>query len=290
MSIPMKVLLEDFSVEMTGKDIPGLEEAQPFLPAGTRVNVTFLGNESLEMRISAAGAVKAAGFVPVPHISARRIASEGALDEFLGALESVDASEHVFAVGGDPTEPEGPFAEAAALISSGAFEQHGVRTVSIGSYPEGHPDISELALWDALERKAEALGPLGLGGDLITQFSFDAAAVLTWIEDVRSRGIHLPIRIGVPGPAGVKRLLAFARRCGVGSSTSIAKKYGLSLMNLAGTAGPDRFITELAGDLEPDRHGVVHLHFYTFGGLKATAEWVQQFTLASRHSELAGAC
>src|SRR5690625_4154938 len=101
-------LMKNFSLEMTGKDVPGLQEAAPLIPAGTKVNVTFLGNEDLEMRVAAAKAVKDFGLTPVPHISARRLQSQAQLEEFLGRLQEVGASEHVFSVGGDPAEPEGP--------------------------------------------------------------------------------------------------------------------------------------------------------------------------------------
>ncbi len=101
--------------------------------------------------------------------------------------------------------------------------------------------------------------------------------VVAWIERVRDKGIDLPIRIGVPGPAGIKRLITFASRFGVASSAGIAKKYGFSLTNLLGTAGPDRFIKDLAGHLSAERHGVVKLHFYTFGGVPATTTWVRDF-------------
>jgi methylenetetrahydrofolate reductase (NADPH) len=44
-----------------------------------------------------------------------------------------------------------------------------------------------------------------------------------------------------------------------------------------GTAGPDKFIGRLAKKLDPEKHGVVKLHFYTFGGLTATSEWIRDF-------------
>ncbi|MFC6258378.1 methylenetetrahydrofolate reductase, partial [Kocuria oceani] len=86
-----------------------------------------------------------------------------------------------------------------------------------------------------------------------------------------------PVRIGVPGPAGVRRLLGHARRFGVATSAGIAQKYGLSLTHLLGTAGPDRFLHDLAAGYDAEAHGPVRLHFYTFGGLGATACWVRQF-------------
>jgi methylenetetrahydrofolate reductase (NADPH) len=36
-------------------------------------------------------------------------------------------------------------------------------------------------------------------------------------------------------------------------------------------------VTELGERLTPE-HGPVGLHFYAFGGLKATAEWIRDFT------------
>jgi len=81
-------LLTDFSLEMTGKDVPGLSQARATIPPGTRINITFLGGEDLAMRVAAAAAVKEHGFTPVPHISARRIGSRAALEEFLSALQA----------------------------------------------------------------------------------------------------------------------------------------------------------------------------------------------------------
>jgi methylenetetrahydrofolate reductase (NADPH) len=268
-------LLQDFSLEMTGKDVEDLESAN--IPAGTRINVTFLGGEDLAMRVAAARAVKRRGCVPVPHVSARRLSAEKALAEFLSALRAEAAADEIFVVGGDPSQPHGPYADALSLIRSGQLETHGVRRVSITGYPEGHPDIPEQVLWPALADKHAALRDKNLTGDVITQFGFDADPVLDWIEKVRELGITSPIRIGVPGPAGVRRLLRFATRFGVGTGASIARKYGLSLTNLMGTAGPDRFLHTLAGGYLPARHGEVKLHFYTFGGLRATAEWITDF-------------
>ena len=270
-------LLEDFSLEMTGKDVPGLLEAAPLLPAGTRVNVTFLGNEDLSMRLIASKAVLDGGFIPVPHISARRLSSQAQLEEFLGALQAQNTSGHVFSVGGDPSTPEGPYEDSHEVIASGLLQKYGATDISIAGYPEGHPDISDEKLWTALTSKHATLTEQGTPGTIITQFGFDEDPVVAWIEKVRAAGIDYEIRVGVPGPAGIKRLLSFAARFGVASSAGIAKKYGLSLTNLMGTAGPDKFLKRLAKKLDPAKHGVVKLHFYTFGGLTATSEWIRTF-------------
>src|SRR5262249_976478 len=131
----LDALLRDFSLEMTGKDVAELEAAQPVIPAGTRINVTFLGNEDPPVPRAASRPVGRNGFGPVPHVSARRLPSREALADFLAAVRADD----VFVVGGDPSQPQGPYPDALSVIESGLLEEHGVRRVSIAGYPEGHP-------------------------------------------------------------------------------------------------------------------------------------------------------
>jgi methylenetetrahydrofolate reductase (NADPH) len=274
-------LVSDYSLEMTGKDVPGLIESKGSIPAGTRINITFLGNEDLEMRVSAAKAVRELGFVPVPHISARRLTSQAQLEEFLAALQAVGATENVFVVGGDPAIPEGPYEDSFDVIRTGLLPKYGVKHVSIAGYPEGHPVITDEQLWSALVNKTASLKEQGLEATVLTQFAFDTDPVTGWIEKVRAKGITTQIRIGTPGPAGIKRLLGFARRFGVGANAMIVKKYGFSLTNLLGTAGPDKFVTDLSALLAADpASGSVKLHCYAFGGLKATADWAGKYAAA----------
>jgi methylenetetrahydrofolate reductase (NADH) len=270
----VSTVLDDFSMEMTGKDVAKVENAAGVIPPGTRINVTFLENEDLQMRVDAAAAVKRLGFTPVPHISARRIKSQEMLEEYLSALRDIGAADNVLIIGGDPTVPMGPYKESLAVIESGLLEQYGVRHVSMGGHPSGDPNIPADVLIPSLQKKAAALARLGIPGTIITQVDFDIDRVLEWIAEVREAGVDVPIRVGVPGPASVKLLLGFASRLGISTSTTIAKKYGLSVTNLLGKAGPENFIRDLQSGLDPAKHGVVKLHFYTFGGFKTTAEWI----------------
>ena len=54
----MSTVLDDFSMEMTGKDVAKVENAAGVIPPGTRINVTFLENEDLQMRVDAGGYMK----------------------------------------------------------------------------------------------------------------------------------------------------------------------------------------------------------------------------------------
>lgn len=274
---PARSLSTGASLEITGKDLPALEAARAFLPPGTRVNITHLGSEDLDTRVGAARAVRRLGFVPVPHISARRLRSHAELDEFLAALHAEDATEHVFVVAGDPAAPYGPYEDTLDVLRTGLLPKYGVRSVGVTGYPEGHPSVDGEVLWSALTEKAAVLAEQGLAASVITQFGFAAEPVLEWVGALRERGVLLPVRVGVPGPAGVRRLVTYAKRFGVGTSATIVRKYGFSLTHLMGTAGPDRFLRALDEGYAVGRHGEVGVHFYTFGGVGATSEWLAEF-------------
>ena len=85
-----------------------------------------------------------------------------------------------------------------------------------------------------MEKKIDAVRAHGMVPLIVTQFAFDDDAIVEWLGEMRDRGIDVPVRLGVPGPAGIKRLLGFAKRCGVGASASVMKKYGVSITNLIG--------------------------------------------------------
>jgi methylenetetrahydrofolate reductase (NADPH) len=274
---PLSALLNNYSIEMTAKDVGHLEEAADVIPRGTKIPVTFLPGETFDMRIAAARRVRDLGFLPIPHISARRLTSQEELESFLARLQREVGTDHAFVVAGDPPQPMGPYEDALSIIRSGLLAKYGIRRIGISGYPEGHPEIGNGKLWQASRDKQAAILERGHDFAVVTQFTFDAEPVLAWLEQVRKADIHALVRVGVPGPASVKRLLAFASRCGVAASGNVMKKYGLSLTKLLATAGPDKLIEDYATGLDPARHGEVLLHFYPFGGLRATAEWVRNF-------------
>jgi methylenetetrahydrofolate reductase (NADPH) len=274
-------ITDGFSLEMTAKDIVSLRAAAPSIPPITPVAVTFLPGEDAQARIEATVAVRELGFEPMPHFSARRITSVVEFEHYLYAVVARAGVRRCFVVAGDPAEPQGPYAESMALIGSGVFEGAGVQAIGIGGHPEGHPIMSEAQCWAVLDEKVAAIEARGMASLIVTQFAFDADPVLRWLEALRTRGIDAPVRIGIPGPAGIKRLLKFASHCGVGATASVMKKYGVSIANLLGSAGPDRLVDSFAAQLG-EAHGMVRLHFYPFGGLSATVNWINAY--ARKHA------
>jgi methylenetetrahydrofolate reductase (NADPH) len=271
-------LLADFSLDIpTGKGTGELEQARALIPPGTRVHLGFVDSEDLDTPVRAARDLRRSGFVPVPIIAARRLESQRMLGEYLARLQAADASQNVLIVGGDPARPLGPYPDAGSVIGSGLLERHGVEEVSVAGHPGGHPVVADSVLWSALEGKAAALGQRGLRASVITQFGFDANLALAWLAGLRARRLSLPVRVGVPGPASVQRLMAYASRCGVSVTAQSARDYGFSQADLTATAGPDRFIRALAAGYDARVHGEVKLHFYPFGRIETTATWINRF-------------
>ena len=269
-------ITDGYSLEMTAKDVASLREAAPLIAPATPVAVTFLPGEEAQARVEAAKAVRALGFEPMPHFSARRILSSDAFEAYLQAVVREAGVKRCFVIAGDPPEPEGPFEDSSAMLATGAFERAGVQAIGIGGHPEGHPNMSNEQCWAVLKSKCEDIERRGMAPLIVTQFAFDSDRLLAWLKELRERGLMAPVRLGVPGPAGIKTLLRFASRCGVGASASVMAKYGLSITNLLGSAGPDKLVDAIRTGLGPE-HGKVRLHFYPFGGMKRTVEWIGEY-------------
>jgi len=269
-------LLDGYSLEITAKDVPALREAAPMIAPQTPIAVTFLPGEEMSARIAAVKAVRELGFEPMPHVSARRLTSVDVFENMIKQVTAESGVKRLFVIAGDPPTPEGPFEDSLQVIKTGVLEQNGIKAIGIAGHPEGHPNVSKEDLWVWMENKIAEIRQRDMLPIIVTQFGFSAEPFLEWLEEMRARGIDSPVRIGVPGPAGIKRLLGFAARCGVGASASVMAKYGVSLTNLIGSAGPNKLVGSLKDGLDYEKHGRVRLHFYPFGGLSKTVEWINE--------------
>ena len=266
----------DYSLEVSAKSISALKAAAVRIAPGSTIFIPHLPSEDNAARLAAAATIRGLGFEPMLHVPARRIASLPELDSFITRAVNEAGVERCFVIAGDSPSPKGPFADSASLIETGVLERSGIKLVGVAGHPEGHPVMSESERWEMLERKCRSIESRGMVPIIVTQFGFDADIVLTWLATLRERGIKHPLRVGVPGPAGVAELARYAAMCGVSASASIWSKYGISIGKLFGTAGPDRFVDRLASGLT-EAHGAVSLHIFPFGGIARSVEWVEQY-------------
>jgi methylenetetrahydrofolate reductase (NADPH) len=260
-------LLQNFSIETTrptDADIAALGG----LPRRTRIYISAVPGRAADEITVAAIRLRAAGFEPVPHVAVRNFQSTGALDEFLARLNGEANVQHALVIAGD-REACGPFRSAIDAIDSGVFRRRGIRSLGIAGYPQGHSRIGDDQLIRALSEKIAAAETTGIEIEIVTQFCFDPPAILDYVEKLRRLGVDQPIRVGLTGPADIGTLLRYAGRCGVqASAQTLVRRTGL-IRGLFAQAAPDEIIQKLA-DTAPQGIGI---HFFSFGGLAATARW-----------------
>ena len=274
--MPASNITHAYSLEAGAKDIAALSAATPRILPATSIAIPYLPREDNDARLAAARAVRKLGFEPMLHLSARRIASLAEFESFVQRAAAEAGVERCFVIAGDPSTAMGPFSDSASLIDTGVFERMGMKVIGVGGHPEGHPVMSVAEQWEVLERKCHSIEERGMAPLIVTQFAFDAQVVLTWLTALRERGIDHPVRVGVPGPASIAVLARYAALCGVSACASMWSKYGVSIGKLFGTAGPDLFVDRLASGLT-QAHGKVSLHFFPFGGIAQSVQWIEQY-------------
>jgi methylenetetrahydrofolate reductase (NADPH) len=269
---PLMALARGASLEVLARDRDAAAICRDLLPAGAAVFINHTAGDSTQDMVAAAARLARAGFAPVPHVAARHLESFTRLNDYLARAAGEAGVGRALVVAGDVDAPAGPYRSAIELLETGLFQKHGIRRVAIAGYPEGHPRIAAAVLDDALVTKIAVARRAGLECALVTQFCLEAAPIAAWIRRVRRNGIDCPIEVGLAGPASIATLAKFAVRCGIGNSIGALVRGQTSVARLVREAGPEEVVTALLAS--PQASEVAGLHFFTFGGVAATAAWL----------------
>ena len=269
-------LATGYSIETTVREGSRIEKYQDLVPRGTSMYIPHVPGVAREDTIALAARLKKEDMDPVPHIVARRTESAAILDDFLTRLVGEAGVTRVLCVAGDIDKPEGEFESALQILERGFIEKHGIKKVGVAGHPEGHKQISEEALKDAVVRKNAYAQKTGADVRLVTQFSFVADPVIAWDKAITSINT-LPIYIGLPGLAKVSTLLKYALDCGVGPSLAAFSKHATQLSKLLTVSAPDEQLVALAKYRTENPQTLISgLHFFPFGGLKRTSDWLRK--------------
>jgi methylenetetrahydrofolate reductase (NADPH) len=171
---------------------------------------------------------------------------------------------HIVALRGDPVtgigtryEPHpGGYPQACHLVDG--IKKVADFEVSVSAYPEKHPEAASLeADIDALRAKVDAGASRA-----ITQFFFDNDVYLRYLDQVRSRGIDIPIVPGILPVQNFKQAANFAARAGTSIPGWLAARFegldeDIETRKLIAAAVAAEQVLDLV-----DR-GVTEFHFYT---------------------------
>jgi methylenetetrahydrofolate reductase (NADPH) len=202
------------------------------------------------------------------------LTDEAALENLLAELVAQAAVRRVLLIAGDRSDPLGPYSQALNVLRSGQLERHGIRWVTVAGHPEGHPRISASELRRAEGDKLAWAADAGIELEFLTQFFFEAAPFIAWVEDLRAKGVRARILAGLTGPAKLTTLFKYALRCGVGPSIRALGARPASFAGLVGERGPERLVRAIAHAAAEGGLGPIGIHLYSFGGLVQSCAWI----------------
>ena len=248
-------------------------EAIDALPEKSRVSVTASANKGQEATLELSEHLLKRGHTAIPHFSARLMRDRSHVKE-LAAWAKDNGITTAFVIGGDATEP-GAYRDALSFMRDLFEHDHGLSTVGVAAYPDGHPLISEDARRNALFAKQDLLAEAGLHGYCSTQMCFDPTRIITWLKGERNDGLSLPVHLGIPGAVERTKLLTIGTRLGVGQSLRYLRKNRRSMAKLLGSPAhdPSYLLEALGSQLAP--LGIDGLHIFTFNQVETTAAWHQ---------------
>ena len=107
------------SIEISPREELAGESLRELFEPGTRVFVNHPGTVTHHDIVAVCAKLQRAGFIPVPHVAARRLASFTQARDYLQRAAAEAGVTSVLLIGGDPDHPVGPFSGSFDLLETG---------------------------------------------------------------------------------------------------------------------------------------------------------------------------
>ena len=274
-----EAFLKGYSIEVMPRTAEKVEDFRALLPKGTRVYIAHIEGTPIEEMVATARRIAGEGFDVMPHFPARIIHDKATLADWIKRYQTEAGVKQALLLGGGVSTPAGDFESSMQLMETGLFD--GFERLHVAGHPEGNKDIDKdggdaivLAArkWkQAFSERSDAKMAIA------TQFCFEAGPVIAWANRLAEAGVHLPIHIGVAGPAKLQTLIKFAISCGVGASLRVLQKRAMDVTKLLLPYEPTEFISGLAAHKAANpAFGIEQVHFFPLGGIKTNAAWVTE--------------
>ena len=277
----MSDILKDFSIEVMPRTLAKVDVLETLLPKGSRVYVAHIEGVEFQDMLVTAKRLSEAGYRVMPHIPARIVSTVKILESWVERYVGEANVSEALLLAGSPTTPCGDLADSMQLIQTGLFEKYQFKRLHIAGHPEGNKDIdpdgSGEKVRAALAWKQAYADQCNTDMAIVTQFAFDAHAVVDWADMLLEEGIRMPVHVGLAGPTKLQTLIKFAISCGVGPSLKILQKRALDLTKLLTPYEPTEMLQDLSCLLRKGRaKNIAGIHFFPLGGISSTAAWLRQ--------------
>jgi len=272
----VKKFLNYYTIETTPNVYEKYGNFSEFLDKKHSVYITFLPDEKSENVVETAKKLKLEGYEVIPHLPARTIKNNKVLEKYIGELADEAGCSKILIIGGGGNQA-GEISSTMDVLKTDLLSKFNFKSVGVAGHPEGSPDISKDALDLAIIEKNKFSLNVDFKMYLATQFFFEAKSLIEWEKHLNTINNKLDIHAGIPGPASIKTLINYARSCGIGNSLRFLTKQAFNLTKLATLNTPDKLIYDLANYVETNKStNLKNIHFYAFGGMKKTSEWLNQ--------------
>ncbi len=239
------------------------------VPTAVQITVTASPSAGLETTLAMTETLSGHGYDVVPHLAARMVTGRTELEEIVARLQAAGVTS-IFVPGGD-AQAAGDYADALALLEDLTALGSPFKHVGVTGYPESHPTISDdltvQSMWDKRKHATH----------VVSNLTFDPAMIRNWLHRLRTRGVTMPLLLGLPGPIDRAKLLSMATKIGIGESTKFLVKQKGIMARLAAPGGftGEKFLEKCAPVLGEPGALVEGLHLYTFNQVAETEVWRQ---------------
>jgi len=278
----IKKLLEGYSIETTPNVYAKYGKFSDLVSVKNSIYVTYLPDEDSNRVINTSKKLHDEGFDVIPHLPARTLKNHLDLEKFIGSLSEIAGCKKILVIGGGGKQA-GNISSSLDVLKTELLSKYNFDEVGLAGHPEGNPDISESELDKAIIEKNVFAKNSDFVLYLATQFFFEASSFKNWEKKLDSLNNQLEIHAGIPGPATLKTLVSYAASCGIGNSIRFLSKQAMNITKLATTRTPNKLIADLADykKINPNTK-LSKLHFYAFGGIKKTSEWLHDIYNSDR--------
>ena len=248
--------------------VPGIEDKLDSLPSDMYLAVTCSPTKGVDETLELSEKLIERGFKVTPHIASKCVSGEKHLEAIIKKLDELGI-ESIFVPGGDRPEPMGDFNNALDLLKALKKLGHNLNKIGMAAHPEGHPDVSDEILMEALEEKKD------LADFIVTQMCFDAEILNDWMNQIHKKGIELPVWVGLPGVIERGRLLQTSLRIGVGDSLRFLRKKSQVATELMKSSiyNPDDLVRDITEKIDINDSKLAGYHIYCFNQIETTEKW-----------------
>ncbi len=277
----IKKLLDNYSIETTPNVYNKYGKFSDLVPLNCSIYITYLPDESNIKVIETAKKLTDEGYKVIPHLPSRRMSDINNLENYIGNLSEKAGCKKILIIGGEGNQ-KGDISSSIEVLKTDLLSKYNFKEVGLAGHPEGNPNVSQKELDKAIIEKNYFAKNADFKSYLVTQFFFEVNSLKTWEKRLDDLNNQLEIHAGIPGPATLKTLISYATSCGIGNSIRFLSKQALNITKLASTRSPDKLIGDLAEYKETHSSSkLAKLHFYPFGGIKKTSEWLNLISNSS---------